>query len=489
MLKRFPLVLVGLVFGGSAGLYLGHSSLLRGQPARPVSPPAVPKELTSYRDIVKRVLPAVVSIEAQGKARGARPRDPEDEPPPGDVPFGPAPRGADEPTRIGFGSGFLVSDKGVIVTNNHVVDGADHLVIELRDGRKFTTKDFKTDPKTDLAVVRIKSKLPLPYLEFGDSSAMEIGDRVLAVGAPFGLAGTVTQGIISAKGRALRMNMYEDFLQTDAAINPGNSGGPLVNLEGRVIGINSVIKSRSGGFQGVGLAISSNLAKNIMTALLRDGVVRRGYLGVQIRPIKDEEEATKLGLKDTHGVVVTTVFPDAPSSKAGLKRGDVIVKLGGKPIEDDRALQTRVAALPLGKPVEVEVVRDGRPKTLRITIEEQPKDYGTTRRSSPDRPPDLVTIRKLGMQLTDLTDDLADELRFKEDARGALIWSLRRSGLAASSGLKPGLLITAVNGKPVTSAKAAADAIKAGSLEKGIRLRLMTNTGASRTVLIQSEDK
>jgi serine protease Do len=316
---------------------------------------------------------------------------------------------------------------------------------------------------------------------------MEIGDRVLAVGAPFGLTGTVTQGIISGKGRALRMNMYEDFLQTDAAINPGNSGGPLINLEGKVIGINSAIKSRSGGFQGVGMAISSNLAKSIMTALLRDGVVRRGYLGVQIRPVEDEAEANKLGLKDTHGVVVTRVFPDAPASKAGLMRGDVIVKLAGKPVKDDRALTTEVAGLPLGKPVEVEVVRGGKPRTLRITIEEQPKDYGTARRGLPDTPPEGITIEKVGVEVTDLTEDLADMLGFKEDARGALITRMNRRGPAASFGLKPGMLITAVNGKRVTTAKAAAGLIRAGSLERGIRLRLVTRTGASREVVIKSE--
>src|SRR6516165_6440928 len=157
-----------------------------------------------------------------------------------------------------------------MLTNNHVVEGADEVLIELRDGRKFVSKDIKTDPKTDLAVVRVETKEPLPYLTFGDSSAMEIGDRVLAVGAPFGLTGTVTSGIVSAKSRSLHLNMYEDFLQTDAAINPGNSGGPLVNLEGQVIGINSAIKSRSGGFQGVGLAIASNMAKNVMDQLLKE---------------------------------------------------------------------------------------------------------------------------------------------------------------------------------------------------------------------------
>src|SRR5205807_2989303 len=190
---------------------------------------------------------------------------------------------------------------GVVLTNYHVVAGADRVEVQLADGRKFLSRDIKGDRKNDLALVRLETKSPLPSLELGDSDAMEIGDRVLAVGAPFGLTGTVTAGIVSAKGRHnLQMNMYEDFLQTDAAINPGNSGGPLVNLQGQVIGINAAIKSRTGGFQGIGLAVASNLAKNIMDKLLKDGVVHRGYLGVQIQDLTPAV-AERLGLKGKSG--------------------------------------------------------------------------------------------------------------------------------------------------------------------------------------------
>ncbi len=213
---------------------------------------------------------------------------------------------------------------------------------------------------------------------------MEIGDRVLAVGAPFGLAGSVTHGIISAKERSLRLNLYEDFLQTDAAINPGNSGGPLVNLEGKVIGINSAIKSSSGGFHGVGLAISSNLAKNVMNQLLTNGVVRRGYLGVQIKDIDNADLAAKLGLKGGHGTVVTYVFDNTPASKAGLKGGDAVVSLNGQPVKDGRQLQMIVASLPLGKPVELVVVRDGATVKLQLTVEEQPESYGDHRVQAPE---------------------------------------------------------------------------------------------------------
>ncbi len=352
-MKRIPLAVAALAIGTALGSFF-VGPYLHGQPVAPVS---IPREMTSYRDVVKRVIPAVVSIDSKAKRR----RGPGDD--------------ADERTQMGFGSGFVIDPKGVILTNYHVVEGADSVDVTLRDGRKFTSRDFKSDPKTDLAVIRVKTTAPLPSLEFGDSDLMEIGDRVLAVGAPFGLTGSVTAGIISAKNRNIRVNMYEDFLQTDAAINPGNSGGPLVNLEGKVIGVNSAIKSRSGGFQGVGLAIASNLVSKIKNQLLRDGVVKRGYLGVSVADV-DPASVDKLGLKNPEGVLVEEVFEDTPGAKAGLKRGDVVLTLDGKPVPDGRALVNLVADLPLNKPVAVAVVRDRKVKNLTITIEEQPQDFG-----------------------------------------------------------------------------------------------------------------
>jgi serine protease Do len=322
----------------------------------------IPRELTSYREIVKSVVPAVVSIEAKAKPkRILRPRE--------DA----------KPVEIGFGSGVIVEAKGVILTNFHVIEGAELVEVKLTDGRKFISKDMVGDPKTDLAIVRIQTDKPLPVLEIGDSDTMEVGDRVLAVGAPFGLAGSVTHGIISAKSRNLKLNVYEDFLQTDAAINPGNSGGPLVNLEGKLIGINSAIKSRSGGFQGIGMAISSNLAKTVMQQLLKDGMVKRGYLGVQIRDV-DDEVAPKLNVKPNAGVLITRVFEATPGAKGGLKAGDIVTNIGGKAVLNGTELQRVVAALPLGKPVEVLLLRDGQAVTTKITIEEQPESYGLSNR-------------------------------------------------------------------------------------------------------------
>src|SRR6516162_7452788 len=326
------------------------------------------KELPSYRDVVKRVLPAVVSIEAKRKAPLAQLKQPNGAMPP----FGNMPGLPDElkkelerfhmqpppamPSRA-FGSGFIVDPAGVILTNEHVVQGADEVEVHLQDGRKFIGRDIKKDPKTDLAVVRIETKESLPFLKLGDSDATEIGDRVLAIGAPLGLKGTVTTGIVSAKGRDIHVNMYEDFLQTDAAINPGNSGGPLVNLAGQVIGINSVIKSRTGGFQGVGLAIASNLAKNIMQSLLKDGVVHRGYLGISIDDLSPDV-AARFELKSDGGVVVGRVFDDSPASRAGLQAGDIVTALGGKSVKTRRELQTVGARLPLHRPIDVTLLRD-----------------------------------------------------------------------------------------------------------------------------------
>lgn len=261
--------------------------------------------------------------------------------------------------------------------------------IHFQDGKTLKSKEIFRDPKTDLAIIRVETKEPLPTLKLGNSTEMEVGDRVIAVGAPLGLTGTVTQGIVSAKGRDIHMNMYEDFIQTDAAINPGNSGGPLLNLKGEVIGINSAIKSGTGGFQGIGLAISSNLAKNVMDQLLKGGSVHRGYLGVQVSPL-NEEVAARLGVTSKTGVVIGKVTAGSPAEKAGLQDGDVLTDLAGAPVKNPRQLQQAVAGLAIGKSAEVGIVRDGARKSLTLTVEEQPETFGA-RRNRPARRPTSST--------------------------------------------------------------------------------------------------
>jgi serine protease Do len=497
MKPRWSVVVVCLMAGAAAGGYF-VSPLLLGQ--APVVPP-IPKELTSYRDIVKKVLPAVVSIEAKAKVRApvrqALPRrNPRLDP---NMPedfrrffeeWGKAPFDMpEEHPRSGFGSGFIVDTNGVVLTNFHVVAGADEVVVQLADGRKFTSTDIKSDRKTDLAIIRLKGARDLPWLELGDSDQMEIGDRVLAVGAPFGLAGTVTHGIISAKGRnGLNMNMYEDFLQTDAAINPGNSGGPLVSLDGKVIGINAAIKSRTGGFQGIGLAITSNMARNVVKSLIANGVVQRGYLGVQIRELAGAV-ADRLGVPKGTGVVVGEVFANSPAEKAGLKAGDVITALGGKAVKDGRSLQTVVAGLPLRKPVEVTVLRDGKTQQLAVTIEEQPEEFGAAvppqDRPQP-QPQEGVGVEKVGVEIADLNAELAQELGYKQDVKGAVITRVEPGSVAATAGLRRGMLITRVDREAVATAAAAREALNRASLQKGILLQVRAPQGGVNFVLLQA---
>jgi serine protease Do len=510
-MKRFVFALTLFVGGLLVGtLILGQ--YLQGQVARTAGgtakAPVYPKELTSYREVVKRVLPAVVSIEAQVKPRV---RNLSKSPAPRRLPFDESQvpeefrkffkdfgsrnfefEIPDQIPRTGFGSGFIVDPKGVILTNNHVVDGASQLVIRLHDGTRFVSKDVRTDRKTDLAIVRIDTQgKSLPSLELGDSDAMEIGDRVLAVGAPYRLTGTVTSGIVSAKGRnGLHMNMYEDFLQTDAAINPGNSGGPLVNLEGKVVGINSAIKTHTGGFQGIGLAVASNLAKNVMKSLLQDGVVHRGYLGVQVKEL-NEDVAKQLGLQGQGGVIVGKVYDGSPAHKAGLKAGDVLTVIDGKPVKEGRVLQTVVAGLPLDKAVPVQVLRDGKAMTLQVNIKEQPNEFGTDEQPAPRRQPERqkepIGLEKVGVEVTDLTPEMAQQLGFKKDTKGAVITAVERNSLASEAGLRKGFLITKVNKKPVDSAAAVKDALKKASLAKGVLLQVQSAEGGVDYVVLKAE--
>jgi serine protease Do len=494
--------------GLAAGTFLAGAALQGQNPA----PTVIPAEMTSYRDVVRRVLPAVVSIEGRVKAkphvsdqqprrrsRGADSQLPDELR--RQIPeelrrfFEDMPQGQmeqqDEVPQVGFGSGFIVDPKGVILTNWHVVGGADQVEIQLQDGTKYTSKDIHGDRKSDLAIVRVNAKQPLPYLELGDSDQMEIGDRVLAVGAPFGLTGSVTAGIVSAKGRAgLSVNMYEDFIQTDAAINPGNSGGPLVNLAGQVIGIDSAIKSRTGGFQGVGLAIASNLARSIMKALDTEGVVHRGYLGIQIQDL-NPDDAPRLGVHERGGVVVNRVFDGAPAAKAGIQAGDIITRLAGKPVKDGRELQRVVAGMPLHKPVDVEIVRDEKPQTLRVTIEEQPAEYGTTadvrRPGVPREEHEAINLEQAGIEVRDMNAELANQLDYKETTRGALVTHVEPGSAAADAGLTRGMVITKVDKQPVKSAKGLRELLNKDALAKGPVLQVQSPQGGVRYLVLKAE--
>jgi serine protease Do len=496
-MKRWHVATVALVAGLSLGVFLG-GPFLHGQATPAVT---VPKELTSYRNVVKTVLPAVVSIEARTNVIKTKvnPRSPSPrtQPPLDQIPeefrhffedFGRFPEQNDVP-RVGFGSGFFVDASGVILTNYHVIDGVDQVTVTLADGRKFVSKNLKGDRRTDLAIVVLDQKGPFPYLSMADSDAMEIGDRVLAVGAPFGLTGSVTSGIISAKGRnGLNMNKYEDFLQTDAAINPGNSGGPLVNLEGKVVGINSAIKSRSGGFQGVGLAIASNLAKRVFQELRTDGVVHRGYLGVQIREL-NPEVAARLNVPKNTGVVVAEVMDNTPAAKAGIQAGDILTSIGGKTVKDARILQGIVADLPLKKATAVQLIRDSQPVTANVTIEELPKDFDSAsapvQRLAPTTP-GSIALDSIGVDVADMTDIMVEELGFRKGTHGVVITRVEPGSVAAEAGLRKGMLIAKADDNKVTAAAQLQQTMKTAALERGLLLQVQSPQGGTQYVLLKA---
>ncbi|MGE3804207.1 MAG: Do family serine endopeptidase [Gemmataceae bacterium] len=472
-----------------AGLSVG--GLVMNYTQGKVENSAIAFDPVTFRGVVKKTLPAVVSIESRTTREAPTARI---QPKLRDLPIPEEfrkqfenfemPDMPDVP-RSGFGSGVIVDAKGIVLTNYHVVAGADEVEVKLTDGRSFISKDIKGDRKTDLAIVRLDTKEALPFLPLGDSTNMEIGDRVLAVGAPFGLSGSVTHGIISAKGRALHMNMYEDFLQTDAAINPGNSGGPLVNMDGQVIGINTAIKSRTGGFQGVGLAISSNLARKIMDQLIERGSVQRGYLGVQIKSL-DAEVARRLGVND--GVVVGQVFDGSPAAKAGLKAGDIITSFGGKTVDTGATLQRVVADQPIGKPVEMKLYRDGKSMNLDVTIEEQPEEFGSAALPalrSPKKGPETVSMDNFGIEAVDLTPEMAKNLGYPAGTSGAMIAAVKTGSVADRAGLHRGMLITRVEKQPVQNAQQLRDMMDQGDLAKGVLLQIQSPQGGIDYVVLK----
>lgn len=484
-MKR-PLLVLGVCLAlAGVGGYSASRALVFAEAQ--VTTPAVAHEPASYRDVVKRVLPAVVTIQARPKAALTRVKHGDHPSPFGNFPGVPEelrkelermPRLPDNIPGRAFGSGFIVDARGVILTNDHVIRGADEVEIRLQDGRKFTSRDIKRDPRTDLAVVRLDVKESLPFIKLGDSDAMDIGDRVLAFGAPLGMTGTVTAGIISAKGRDIHMNMYEDFLQTDAAINPGNSGGPLVNLAGEVVGINSAIKSDTGGSQGIGLAISSNLVKNVLDQLQRTGAVVRGYLGVQVQTLVPEV-ATRLGVPT--GVVIGKVIDGSPAAKCGLQDGDILTDVAGQAVKDPRTLQRIVAGLPIGKQVDLTVVRDGARKTLSLSVVNQPQAFGLTSESH-----EPTSLGKTGMRLAEMTPKTAVQHGYGEKTQGVLITEVEQDSAAWEAGLRKGMLILKVDQKPVVTMADVDKAMENGSLEKGWLLQVRTAQGGITYALLKA---
>jgi len=381
----------------------------------------------------------------------------------------------------GLGSGVVVDAKnGYILTNYHVVSGADETQVVLPDGRTLKVEWARTDPMTDLAVVKVEPK-DLIDAPLGDSDAMQVGDWVMAIGSPEGLEQTVTAGIISAKGRVTdHANTYQSFIQTDAAINHGNSGGPLVNMKGEVIGINAAIVSQSGGNEGIGFTIPSNMVKSVMSQLIEKGKVTRGYLGVAIQGV-DEKLAKSFNLPGIKGALISSVTPDSPAAKAGLKSGDFIVSVAGKPVENSNELRNLVAGLEIGKGVPVEFYRDGKKTSLNVTIESQPASLFAAG-GMPEG--GEATAGKLGLQVQTMSKELAQQYGYKTAPKGVIITQVTPGSSADSQGLKEGMAITQVQDKDIDTAEQFKDAVSAKEAAEGVRIRVTDPSGGTRFVFL-----
>ena len=343
----------------------------------------------------------------------------------------------------GLGSGVIVSTDGYILTNNHVIDGADSITVGTLDGKKYPGKVVGADPQTDIAVVKIEAG-DLPYIRIGNSDKLRVGELVMAVGSPMSpnLAHTVTQGIVSAVGRSnIGLADYEDFIQTDAAINPGNSGGPLVNMDGELVGINSAIVSQSGGFQGIGFAVPSNMAVRIMNALITSGKVVRGWLGVSIQGI-NQQIANAMKLTQTSGALIGDVVADSPADSAGLKAGDIITSVNGKNVKNTVELRNQIAATAPGTKVTLGINRDGKMMDVTVTLGELPSTMAAGPGSS-------TVQQKLGFSVSNLSADLARQYGLNANMTGVVVTSIDQTSGAFRSGLRQGDLIVSVNRQPI----------------------------------------
>ena len=432
-----------------------------GQPAHAQNSSILPHVPGSFAELVKKAKDSVVNISTVKIIKGRR-----GIPFPFEMPFG-----SQDPFKDFFdrffkdqqpknfrqrslGSGFIIDKQGYILTNNHVVEGTDEIKVKLADDTEIKAKIVGRDPKSDLALIRIKTDHPLKPLPLGDSDKLEVGDWVLAIGNPFGLGNTVTAGIVSAKYRHIGARSYDNFIQTDAPINPGNSGGPLLNTAGEVIGINTAIYTQSGGSIGIGFAIPINIAKKLLPQL-KKGKVERGWLGVMIQKITPELKK-KLHLKTEHGALVADVTPGGPAAKAGIKRGDVIVSYDGKPIKEMNDLPYLVGTTPVGKVVEVEVIRKGKKKVFQVKIGKM-KEEKESEAPGEAKP-------NLGMSVEELTPQLARQLGLTETS-GLVVVDVEANSPAQEAGLHPGDLILEVDQVPMKDLETFNK--KIGSYKKG----------------------
>ena len=472
-----PLVIAGL--GGAA-----LATIVAGAIDRPPPPgqaaAAAPGLSASFRDAARRLRPSVVHITTE---RTLARRDS-----PWQRLLGELLPGADGPatarTERSFGTGFVVRPDGLALTNHHVVAEAKRLLARLADGLEVGARVIGSDPLSDLAVLQLEARpdgKPWTPVELGDSTALDVGDWVIAVGNPFGLEQTVTAGVVSAKGRSrVGVAAYEDFIQTDAAINPGNSGGPLAGLDGRVVGVTTAIASRTGGYQGVGFAIPVAMARDVMDDIVAHGRVVRGWLAVSIQDASPEL-AARLGLGRRGGALVSAVLPGGPAEAAGLAAGDLIVAVGGQPVDDATRLRHLVARAPVGAPLELRVVRDGVERTVAPVIVERPGD------GAPGAAAEAEPTARAGLGITarELTPELCEAFGYERDAKGVVIVRVDPGSPAAREGLRPGMVLQELDRRVIRTLDDLEAALAQADAASGLLLRVWDGE-ASTFLLIRA---
>lgn len=369
-----------------------------------------------------------------------------------------------------LGSGFIISSDGYIFTNNHVVERADKIIVKLSNGQEYEAKIIGRDPKTDIALIKIKPRETLPVAELGDSDKLRVGEWVIAIGNPFGLEHTVTAGIVSAKGRVIGAGPYDDFIQTDASINPGNSGGPLFNMEGKVVGINTAIVANA---QGIGFAIPINMAKTILADLKSKGKVTRGWLGISVQDVT-EDMARALNLKDNRGAIVSEVFQGEPADRAGLKAGDIFIEINGKKIKNSHELLLLIASCRVGETISAKVLRDGKELTFHVVVAERPEH------------PEVViskgTKDDLGLTVEDITPEIAKYFDIPRKG-GVVVVKVKRNSIADEVGIQPGDIILEVNKVKVNSTKEFHREITKPAAKKSVMLRIKRGSATFYVVL------
>lgn len=440
------LLLLGFLLGGITYYFLSKTTAPRYQPFVPQVPSQIQETSRAFSEVVRVVSPAVVNISSTKTIRR--------HPSPFDELFDflyPFPDGKSRRWREqSLGSGVIVSDNGYIVTNNHVIEKADDIRVIFVDKRNYKAKVVGSDPKTDIAIIKI-DETNLPVIPWGDSDRLQVGEFVLAIGNPFGLSNTVTMGIISAIGRTdVGIADYENFIQTDAAINPGNSGGPLVNMRGELIGINTAIFSKTGGYQGIGFSVPSNMVRTVMDQLIKKGKVTRGWIGVTIQELTPEI-AHKFGMSNAEGVLVTDVVKGGPAYKAGLMRGDIILEYNDKKVKDANLLRNIVAQSEINQQIKLKILRQGKEMSVSVTVSELSSESAQVAPSSYNDKMDSGSNVLAGITVMDINAVIAKQLKIQGDEKGVVIVNIQPGSSAQDRGLRKGDIIQEINRQQINN--------------------------------------